>query len=145
MRDVINPSLLAGSFSVGGGTLEFNTVSVDTNYTGVVSGSGGLNKSGMKKLTLSGSTGNTYSGDTNIVARERGPEQDLRLRDPGKSEHLEQWNGLCSSLGDNQVAPSATVNFSGTAYGFLELLGHALTVTGLSDSTGLGVYRKLRH
>ena len=42
-------------------------MSVDSNYTGVISGSGGLSKSGAKKLTISGSSGNVYAGDTNVL------------------------------------------------------------------------------
>ena len=61
------PALLAGGLSVGGGALEFNTATVDSDCSGVISGTGGLNKSGVKKLTLSGSAGNTYGGDTNIL------------------------------------------------------------------------------
>ena len=138
LRDVSNPSLLAGNFSVGGGTLEFNTVNVDSNFTGVISGSGGLNKSGPKKLTLSGSTGNAYAGDTNIVAGNVDLNKTSGYAIPGNLNLLNSGTVFVRLLGNNQIAPSATVNFSGTAHAFLELLGHSLTVTGLSDSTGLG-------
>ena len=135
-RDVVNPTLLADNFSVGGGTLEFNTVNVDTNYTGVVSGSGCLSKSGPKKLTISGSTGNAYTGDTNLadgfvdLNKTAGYAIPGNLNISGINQPI-----FVRLLGENQIAPSATVSFHGPRYNFFELLGHALTVTGLFDTT----------
>ena len=138
LQDVTNPSLLAGNFSVGGGRLEFNTVNVDTEYTGVISGSGGLNKSGVKKLTLSGSTGNAYSGDTNITEGKLDLNKTSGYAIPGNLNLMCDKTVFVRLLQNNQIAPSATINVSGIAHPFVELLGHSLTVAGLSDATGLG-------
>jgi fibronectin-binding autotransporter adhesin len=138
LRDVVNPTLLAGNFTLSGGTLEFNTVSTDTEYTGAVSGSGGLNKSGSKKLTLSGSTGNTYNGDTNILGGSVDLNKTSGYAIPGNLNFSPVTGAIfVRLLEDHQIAPSATVNFYGTGAQFLELLGHSLTVAGLSDSPGL--------
>ncbi len=138
LRDVVNPDLLAGDFSVGGGTLEFNTVIIDTDYSGAISGSGGLNKSGVKKLTLSGSTGNSYNGDTNILQGSVDLNKTSGYAIPGNLNFSPASSAIfVRLLGDNQVAPSATLNFLGNTTQILELLGHALTVAGLSDSPGL--------
>ena len=138
LQDVTNATLLAGNFSVGGGTLEFNTVNVDSNYTGVISGSGGLNKSGVKKLTLSGSTGNAYSGDTNITEGSLDLNKTSGYAIPGNLNLMCDKTVFVRLLQNNQIAPSATINVSGIAHPFVELLGHSLTVAGLSDATGLG-------
>ena len=112
-------------------------MSVDSNYTGVVSGSGGLNKSGVKKLTLSGSSGNVYGGDTNVLQGNLDLNKTSGYAIPGNL-NLAPTSGVMfvRLLGDNQIAPSATINFSGSTYKFMELLGHALTVSGISDSAG---------
>ena len=137
LRDVSDPTLLAGNFSVGGGTLEFNTATIDSDFTGVVSGSGGLNKSGAMKLTLSGSTVNTYAGDTNILQGSLDLNKTSGYAIPGNL-NLSPVNGVIfvRFLGDNQIAPSATINCSGNAYKFIELLGHSLTVAAISDPNG---------
>ena len=93
LRDVTNPTLLAGNFSVGSGTLEFNNVNVDSNYTGVVSGSGGLNKSGAQEVDHQRLVGKRLRRRHQHPARQPGLEQDLRLRDPGKSESLVHQRG----------------------------------------------------
>ena len=138
LRDVTNPTLLAGNFSVGSGTLEFNNVSLDSNYTGVVSGSGGLNKSGARKLTISGASGNVYGGDTNILQGSLDLNKSAGYAIPGNL-NLSSASGVTfvRFLGDNQMAPSATINVAGSTYKFIELLGHALTLSGISDSVGM--------
>ena len=137
LRDVTNPTLFAGIFRLAAARWEFNNVSVDSNYTGVVSGSGGLNKSGVKKLTISGSSGNVYGGDTNILQGSLDLNKTSGYAIPGNL-NLSPTSGVMfvRLLGDNQMAPSATINFSGSTYKFMELLGHGLTVSGISDSTG---------
>ncbi|NDC63225.1 MAG: PEP-CTERM sorting domain-containing protein [Planctomycetia bacterium] len=58
---------LAGGFNValGSATLTAGTDDTSTTYSGVVSGSGGLTKTGSGRLTLAGP--NTYSGLTTIA------------------------------------------------------------------------------
>ena len=114
LRDATNATLLAGNFSVGSGTLEFNNVSVDSNYTGVISGSGGLNKSGARKLTISGSSGNVYGGDTNVLQGNLDLNKTSGYAIPGNL-NLSSASGttFVRLLGDNQIAPSATINVSG--------------------------------
>ena len=50
--------------AMGSGTLTINQVSADTNFAGVISGTGGLVKAGTGRQILSGA--NTYSGTTTI-------------------------------------------------------------------------------
>jgi autotransporter-associated beta strand protein len=138
LRDVTDPALLAGNFSVGSGRLEFNTVTANTEYTGVISGSGGLNKSGARKLTISGATGNLYSGDTNILGGSVDMNKTSGYAVPGNLNFSPQAGAIfVRLLGNNQVAPSAALSFNGSSAQILELMGHALTVAGLSDSPGL--------
>ena len=115
LRNVTDPSLLAGNFTVDGGTFEFNTYSLDSDYTGVISGSGGLNKSGARKLTISGSSGNVYGGDTNIFQGYVDLNKTSGYAVPGNLNFSPVSAAvIVRHLGDNQIAPGATINFNGT-------------------------------
>jgi len=54
----------AGKVTLGSGTLTAGANNTSTDFSGVISGSGGLNKTGTGALTLSGA--NTYTGTTTV-------------------------------------------------------------------------------
>ena len=56
----------AGNTTLGAGSLTFGSANDSTLYSGVMSGTGGLNKNGSGTFTMSGA--NTYTGTTNINA-----------------------------------------------------------------------------
>ncbi|MBI5691738.1 MAG: autotransporter-associated beta strand repeat-containing protein [Verrucomicrobia bacterium] len=54
----------AGNVTLGSGTLTVGSNGASTSYSGAISGTGGLTKTGTGTLTLAGA--NTYSGATNV-------------------------------------------------------------------------------
>ena len=56
----------ADDLALGGNTISVGSKAVDTTFSGVISGTGGLTKVGGNKLTLSGA--NSYAGNTTISA-----------------------------------------------------------------------------
>lgn len=125
---------------VDNATLEFKTSGVDLNYYGAVSGTGGLNKTGPNTLTIAGTVPNSYTGDTYVyegilvLSKITGPAI------PGDL-YLSGQNGMTETrvAGNNQIAPTAVVNFFGGYWPHFELLGHSITLAGISDPTGVGV------
>ena len=65
LNDVSNTTFLGRNIT-NNATLEFNTYLTETNFSGVISGSGALNKIGDSNLILSGASGNTYAGTTTL-------------------------------------------------------------------------------
>ncbi len=65
LRDQTNASFLAAPIA-NSATLEFNTNNVDMTYTGVISGTGAVNKTGPGRLILTGAS--TYGDPTGYVA-----------------------------------------------------------------------------
>ncbi len=66
-----------GTVSLGGGTLTAGGDNASTSFAGVISGNGGLTKSGTGVLTLSGA--NTYSGLTTVSAGVLATTADSRI------------------------------------------------------------------
>jgi autotransporter-associated beta strand protein len=148
LQNITDPSLLARNIT-NNSTLEISSThgEVSSNYSGVISGSGSLNKTGPYSLMLSGSSSNTYTGATNIsegtvdLAKTNGA-----YAIPG-TLNLSAPNGaiFVRLQADNQIAPTATINFNGGYWPHFELLGHALTVAGINDTTGLGVIENTQY
>ncbi|MBN2022979.1 MAG: autotransporter-associated beta strand repeat-containing protein [Pirellulales bacterium] len=64
LQDTTNSSFLAATIT-NNATLEFDTSSSNVNFTGIIAGTGGVQKTGDYKLTLS-SASNSYTGTTTI-------------------------------------------------------------------------------
>ncbi|HLA85145.1 MAG TPA: autotransporter-associated beta strand repeat-containing protein, partial [Thermoguttaceae bacterium] len=142
LKDTVDETFLT-KYIMNNATLEFNTNTVDLNYSGVVSGSGGLTKTGAEKLTLSGSSGNTYTGTTTISAGILRLNKTSSLAIGGNLNLTS--NGSVNNYvyldQSNQIASSAMLTFyaTPTTSSRFNLLGHTQTVAGLSCSTGRGV------
>jgi autotransporter-associated beta strand protein len=136
---VTTPALLARNVA-NDGIFELRYSNGDTNFSGVVSGSGGLTKSGTSLVTLSGSSGNTYTGVTRLVQGNLDLAKTSGYAIPGDL-YLSANNGsvFLRLQGNNQIAPTAKISFTGGSWPHFEMLGHSQTVAGISDTTGLGV------
>jgi autotransporter-associated beta strand protein len=65
--DTIGTFFGAGTIALGNNTLTVMQ-SIDTNFSGVITGTGGLTKAGGSRLTLDGSSSNTFTGTTTVTA-----------------------------------------------------------------------------
>jgi autotransporter-associated beta strand protein len=115
MSDTIARIRGAGAVNLNTNTLTVNG-SVDSTYSGVMSGTGGLVKSGSHTLTLSGA--NTFGGLTNVAAG---------------TLVIANNNALGSVAGATSVANGATLDLQNVAVG-----AEQITLSGgvLSNSTG---------
>ncbi|HLA85288.1 MAG TPA: autotransporter-associated beta strand repeat-containing protein [Thermoguttaceae bacterium] len=144
LADTTNADFLASGVTVNaGGTLEFSTAATDVNvnYTGVLAGSGTVNKSGSYALTLGGASGNTFTGTTNVTAGKVYLNKSAGVAIGGNLN----INAVSSTYvyldADEQIANSAVVTFANTSsyYSYLYLQGHTETVAGISDTAGRGI------
>ncbi|PUE51435.1 hypothetical protein B9Z45_14730 [Limnohabitans sp. 2KL-17] len=110
----------SNNISTTGGTITINPSTGPHDYSGVISGAVGLNKSGSGTQILSGA--NTYSGATNITGGV------LRVTNSG---------GLGSSAGATTVSSGAALEISGGI-----TLADALTISGTGVSSN-GAVRSL--
>jgi autotransporter-associated beta strand protein len=143
LKDTANAAFLARNITTNA-TLEFDSTSVDINYTGAVNGFGSLAKSGIQSLYLSGTASNTYSGTTIVaggtlvLAKTNGavaiPGNVLMTDVPGGGSSFLVLNG------DNQIASSCVMSFyNPNAWGHFDLNGHTQTLAGINDTDGWGV------
>ncbi len=99
-------------------------------------------------IAIAGSVSNDYSGGTTI---NRGTvylqKTSNAIAIPGDiTLSTEVYNGTGNTLlilkGNNQIASTGTMTFSGVAgsqFAYFELLGHNQTLAGINDTTGAGV------
>jgi fibronectin-binding autotransporter adhesin len=113
------------------------------SISGVISDSVGgasLTKTGAGLLVIRGSSGNTYTGSTIVAEGNVDLAKTSGYAVPGDL-HLSANSGstFTRMLANNQIATTAVVYFDGGYWPHLELLGHALTLAGISDPNGTGV------
>ena len=122
-------------------TLEINTSGADVAYGGVISGTGNVTKTGGQTLTLAGDSSNTYGGATAILAGNVNLAKTSGYAISGDLNFNGAGQTFLNLLGDNQIAPTAKLSWNGGGDGWQEvkLLGHTLTVAGISDTTGWAV------
>ncbi len=115
----------------GGITLGVGMNSASTTYSGVLSGSGGLNKYGTGTLTLTGN--NTYTRETNVF------KGTLAIGDGGTTGSLVSGNMYLNEGTSLTFNRSDAMTYAGniTGEGSLTKLGAgALTLTGANTFTG---------
>ncbi|WP_456015062.1 autotransporter-associated beta strand repeat-containing protein [Methylorubrum populi] len=130
----------AGSVVLDGASLSTDGDNRNTGFAGVLSGSGGLTKTGSGTLTLSGA--NTYTGDTRVagggLALAGSAEGDIYVQDRatlsgggrvGKTVHVLDGGTLAGAPG------------AGLSMGALDLAGRATLAVTLGAPSGSEVFR----
>jgi len=140
LENTTDSSFLATNI-LNNATLEFITNGSNVNYSAAISGGGQVVKSGTSALTLSGSTGNSYSGATIVTAGGVYLDKSFGNAIPGNLDIAGTGSNVYVYLSrDEQIADWATVSFSNSAnYARLYLTSHTETVGGISCSDGRGV------
>jgi autotransporter-associated beta strand protein len=139
LKDTSNSTFLSRGI-VNNAAVEINTAAVNLTLSGAISGSGSLTHTGGYTLTLSGSTGNTYTGATThsqgvlILNKTSGYAipGDLNFYAAGDSAWIYLYQ-------NNQFSPNTVINFQGGYWPHLVLYGHSTTVAGISDPYGSAV------
>ena len=127
------------------------TINVDDNYStandyavlsGVISGTGNLTKTGLGKLVINGSSANSYAGTTTILGGDLDLNKSSGPAIPGNLVLGGNNTFKVRLLGNNQIPATASITWSNSDnIGFqeLELYGHNLTVTGITDVSARGI------
>ena len=137
LQDITNGSLLARNIT-DNGTLGLSCTRGDIstpNFSGIISGSGGITISGGTAVMLSGASSNTYTGATTIsdgvviLAKTSGNAitGDFTLVDDPAFVIVQN---------PNQFPTTAKVTFSGSGNPHLEVHGNAVTVGAIIGSGG---------
>jgi fibronectin-binding autotransporter adhesin len=142
LRDITNANFLTYGIR-NDAALELSASSSDFNYSGAISGGGSLIITGGHKLTLSGSSDNTYAGATTVSGGNVTLAKTAGYAFPGNFT-ITDSNGASSfvALGRSNQVPAtavATFNHGSSGYAYFELLGNAQTLAGISNNTGTGV------
>ena len=139
LKNVTDAGFLATDI-VDNGVLEFQTDTADLVYSGAISGTGELRKTGTEMLTLGGSTGNTYAGMTTVARGSMTLDKSSGVAIPGDVTFVGENSSAIYFNRSEQIASSAVVYFNKTAsaLGRLLLHGNNQTLAGLSDPTGHG-------
>lgn len=138
------PVTLAGDARItANGTTETGTIS------GIISGTGGLIKSGQGSVILSGSASNSYAGTTtvlNVGGSVWGPLVLAKTSGNAIPGNLQIGNGTGGfanvNLGaSNQIADTGVITFNGSGgnWSYLKMLGFSEIVAGLSSPLVGGV------
>jgi autotransporter-associated beta strand protein len=134
--------------NLAGGTREIQVNGSTANLSGAIIGAvgSGLQKTGIGKLTLSGTAANTYSGTTTLVAGNMDLNKSANIVAlPGDLVFANTDRNVCivRTLAAGQISPSAKLiwnfNTSTNNFGAVELMGNNLTVAGISDSWVTGI------
>jgi autotransporter-associated beta strand protein len=136
-ENVTNASLLARNVSIAGGTLCVRNTdgNLNPNFSGVLSGNGGLLKTGGAAVTLSGSSGNTYTGPTTInegtliLAKSSGYALSGDITISNAYTYLVVQK-------PNQFPATSKVKFTGSGDPHFEIYGNTVTVAGISGTVG---------
>jgi autotransporter-associated beta strand protein len=117
-------------------TLEIDAKSSSFNFSGVISGAGAVNFAGSNKLTLNGSSGNTYTGNTNVVNGTVILAKTSGYAIPGNLT-ITDGSAFVIAQNANQFPASTVLTMAGGWDAHFELYGNTVTVAGLV-STGTG-------
>ncbi|MEO7099133.1 MAG: autotransporter-associated beta strand repeat-containing protein [Luteolibacter sp.] len=125
--DTIGSLAGSGNVSLGTATLTSGTAG-STTFSGIISGTGGLTKSGTTTLTLSGA--NTYTGPTLVSSGT------LAM---GGANRLDSGTALTVSSGTNFLLNGNATTTASLAGGGTIGLGSGILTTGTNSSTFSGV------
>ncbi len=140
----------ADALEIGGNTVSIGGNNSNTNFSGVVNGTGGaLTKVGTGVLTLSGASSNTFTGATTFAANGQlilsktggavAIPGDFTMAAPG-------IRGIVSATQDNQFAPGSVLRFTSAGDTRLELKGTTQTFGGIDNSTAPAhTYHAIQH
>jgi autotransporter-associated beta strand protein len=137
LENITNASLLARGVAINGGTLGLGNTdgNINPNFSGVLSGSGGLLKTGGATVTISGSSGNTYTGPTTltdgtlVLAKTSGYAISGDITISNAYTYLVVQN-------PNQFPTTSKIKFTGTGDPHFEIYGNTVTVAGISGTVG---------
>jgi fibronectin-binding autotransporter adhesin len=104
-------------------------------FTGVISGSGGLIKTGAGVATLCGSSSNTYTGPTTVLDGTFILAKTSGYAIPGDFT-IANGNTYLIVRNANQFPATAKVSFTGTNNPHFEIYGNTVTVGGLCGTVG---------
>lgn len=142
LRDTVNYN---GNI-VNNSALELSPTFKEMNYSGAISGSGSVSVTGWNKLTISGAAGNTYTGPTNISEVSVDLNKSSGYAIPGVLNFSAPYGAIyVRQMANNQLAPTSVINFNDGYWPHFELLGHALTLAGISDPYGTGVIENTQY
>jgi autotransporter-associated beta strand protein len=115
----------------------FGLCAADDHFTfsGVISGSGSVEKTGGNRLTIAGSSGNTYAGSTTISEGTTVLAKTSGYAIPG-SFTISNGNTYVVVQNPDQFPASAKVSFTGTGDPHFEMYGNTVTVAGISGTGG---------
>jgi autotransporter-associated beta strand protein len=136
LENITNSSLLARNIT-DNGTVGLGCTNGDIlpNFSGVISGTGGLTKTGGATVTISGSSGNTYGGPTTITDGRLILAKTSGYAIPG-SFTISNGNTYVVVQYPNQFPATAKVSFTGTGDPHFEMYGNTVTVAGISGTGG---------
>jgi autotransporter-associated beta strand protein len=115
--------------------LGLNAVNNEFAFSGVISGTGSVEIAGGNKLTLNGSSGNSYSGVTKISAGTVILAKTAGYAIPGDFT-ISNANTFVVVQNANQFPATAKVTFNGTGDPHFSIYGHTVTVGGIIGSAG---------
>jgi fibronectin-binding autotransporter adhesin len=141
LQDITNAAYLTYGIA-NNAALDLNATNANLNFAGAISGSGAVNVNVANghTMTFSGAAGNTCTGITTLsggdvnLAKTSGAAIYRDLKFGGNTSFF------ISLLGNNQIDPASKLTWISTdGYQEVKLLGHNLSVAGISDSSGRGV------
>ena len=120
----------------------FNVATGTTlTYSGAISGTGALTKTGAGTLTLGGSTGNTYAGVTTVTEGHVTLDKSSGVAIPGDLLFNGNTNSYMYWNASDQIGSSSVVTFNNPTGGSgrLFLYGHNQTLGGIvcAEQSGL--------
>ena len=136
INDYGNSATFSGTITLASDSA-INVSTGSMTISGVITGAGGLNKTGDSTLTLAGDESNTYTGLTTVGGTLVLAKTDGAIALPGDVFVSETGDGTWTFLeleGDNEIASSSVMTFSTpVAYSVLDMNGHQQTLAGINS------------
>jgi autotransporter-associated beta strand protein len=120
-----------GIHTITNNTNNDNTANVNYLFTGVMSGTGNITKTGASQLTLSGATSNTLSGQVTVAGGELRLEKTGAIAVPG---NILVTGGTLRLVLSDQLADTSSINVTGG--GIAHNAGRTQTLSSLNVNSG---------